>query len=38
MKRFVVVAVTLLVCTLLAQFDVVVDTLPPHPTALWARF
>lgn len=24
--------------TLLAQFDVVVDTLPPHPTPLWARF
>jgi outer membrane protein len=23
---------------LLAQFDVVVDTLPPHPTPLWARF
>ena len=24
--------------TLLVQFDVVVDTLPPHPTPLWARF
>ncbi|HSD11741.1 MAG TPA: TolC family protein [Candidatus Binatia bacterium] len=24
--------------TLLAQFNVVVDTLPPHPTPLWARF
>jgi hypothetical protein len=24
--------------TLLAQFDVVIDTLPPHPTPPWARF
>lgn len=24
--------------TLLGQFDIVVDTLPPHPTPLWARF
>ena len=24
--------------TLLGQFNIVVDTLPPHPTPLWARF